>query len=38
LTTAPHKNILESIGKGRGMDAFGFIEKIKILKELNKLE
>lgn len=36
-TTSPHKNILHSIEKGRGMEAFAFIEKIKILKELSKV-
>lgn len=36
-TTSPHKNILRSIEQGRGMEAFAFIEKIKILKELSKI-
>lgn len=36
-STSPHKNILRSIEQGRGMEAFVFIEKIKILKELNKI-
>jgi hypothetical protein len=31
------KNILRSIEQGRGMEAFAFIEKIKILKELSKI-
>jgi cellulose biosynthesis protein BcsQ len=36
-TTAPHKNILRSIEKGKGMDAYVFVEKIKIQKELAKI-
>ena len=36
-TTSPHKNILRSIEQGKGMEAFAFIEKIKILKELSKI-
>lgn len=34
---APHKNILKTIAEGKGMDAYIFIEKIKIQKELRKL-
>jgi hypothetical protein len=34
---APHQNILKNIAEGRGMDAYIFIEKIKIQKELKKL-
>jgi len=37
LTTSPHKKILSYIAQGRGMEAYVFIEKIKIIKELNKL-
>ena len=37
ITTAPHKKILSYIEQGRGMDAYVFIEKIKIIKELNKI-
>ncbi len=37
ITTSPHKNILSYIEKGRGMEAYQFIEKIKILKELDKI-
>lgn len=36
-TTSPHKNILRYIQDGRGMEAYKFIEKIKILKELSKI-
>ena len=36
-TTSPHKNILRSIEQGKGIDAFAFVEKIKILKELSKI-
>ena len=35
-TTSPHKNILRSIERGKGIEAFAFVEKIKILKELSK--
>src|SRR5665648_93813 len=34
---APHKNILRYISEGKGMNAYVFIEKIKIKKELQKL-
>ena len=34
---APHKNILSYISEGKGMNAYVFIEKIKIQKELQKL-
>ncbi|MBL7967580.1 MAG: hypothetical protein JNK09_11315 [Prolixibacteraceae bacterium] len=34
---APHKNILRYISEGKGMNAYVFIEKIKIQKELQKL-
>jgi hypothetical protein len=37
ITTAPHKNILNIIEKGRGMEAYSFVEKIKILKEISKI-
>ncbi|MEP7277416.1 MAG: hypothetical protein ABI813_02125 [Bacteroidota bacterium] len=36
-TTSPHKNILRNVEQGRGMEAFAFIEKIKILNELSKI-
>jgi hypothetical protein len=36
-TTSPHKNILRSIEQGKGIEAFAFVEKIKILKELSKI-
>lgn len=36
-TTSPHKQILFFIQEGRGMEAYKFIQKIKILKELAKL-
>jgi cellulose biosynthesis protein BcsQ len=37
ITTAPHKNILRLIEEGRGTEAYVFIEKIKIQKELSKI-
>src|ERR1039457_2408048 len=37
ITTSPHKNILFSIEQGKGMEAYFFVEKIKILKELSKI-
>jgi hypothetical protein len=37
VTTSPHKNILNIIEKGKGLDAYVFVEKIKILKELSKI-
>ena len=37
ITTSPHKNILFSIEQGKGMEAYAFVEKIKILKELSKI-
>lgn len=36
-TTAPHKNILNIIEKGKGIEAYVFVEKIKILKEISKI-
>ncbi|HEY0297592.1 MAG TPA: hypothetical protein VGB84_00090 [Arachidicoccus sp.] len=36
-TAAPHKSILQKIGEGRGMEAYAFIERIKILKEIVKV-
>ena len=36
-STAPHKNILRYIEEGRGIEAYKFVEKIKILKELSKI-
>ena len=36
-TTAPHKNILSIIEKGKGIESYVFVEKIKILKELSKI-
>lgn len=36
-TASPHKNILNIIEKGRGAEAYVFIEKIKIQKELTKI-
>ncbi|MCA6449236.1 MAG: hypothetical protein IM584_04630 [Chitinophagaceae bacterium] len=36
-TTAPHKKILKNIEEGRGMEAYKYIEKIKIDKELLKI-
>jgi hypothetical protein len=37
VTTAPHKSILQKIREGKGMEAYAFIEKIKIQKEISKL-
>jgi cellulose biosynthesis protein BcsQ len=37
ITTAPHKSILQKIGEGKGIEAYQFVEKIKIQKELSKL-
>jgi len=37
ITTAPHRSILQKISEGKGLEAFQFIEKIKILKELSKI-
>lgn len=37
VTTAPHKSILQKSGEGKGMEAYAFVEKIKILKELAKI-
>ncbi len=37
ITTAPHKSILQKISEGRGLEAYGFIEKIKIQKEISKI-
>ena len=37
ITTAPHKNILNIIEQGKGIEAYVFVEKIKILKELSKI-
>jgi hypothetical protein len=34
---APHKNILRYVSDGKGMNAYVFIEKIKIQKEFQKL-
>jgi hypothetical protein len=36
-TAAPHKFILQKITEGRGMEAYAFVEKIKIQKELSKI-
>ncbi|WP_346239616.1 hypothetical protein ABDK00_018185 [Niabella insulamsoli] len=36
-TTAPHKNILQKISEGKGLEAYQFIEKIKIQKEISKI-
>lgn len=37
ITTAPHKNILNLIEQGKGIESYVFVEKIKIQKELSKL-
>lgn len=37
VTTAPHKNILQKISEGMGLEAYEFIEKIKIQKEIAKV-
>ena len=36
-TTSPHKNILKKIEEGKGLEAYAFVERIKILKELSKI-
>lgn len=36
-TTAPHRSILQKISEGKGIEAYEFIEKIKMQKELSKL-
>jgi len=36
-TASPHKNILSKIENGRGMEAYAFVERIKINKELSNL-
>lgn len=36
-TTAPHKSILQKISEGKGMEAYQFIERIKIQKEIAKI-
>ena len=37
VTTAPHRSILQKISEGKGLEAYQFIEKIKMLKELSKI-
>lgn len=37
-TASPHKNILHYISKGFGMEAYRYIERLKILKELEKIK
>ena len=36
-TTAPHKSILKKIEDGQGLDAYVFVERIKIQKEIAKV-
>jgi hypothetical protein len=36
-TTSPHKSILKKIEEGKGLSAYAFVERIKILKEINKV-
>jgi hypothetical protein len=36
-TTSPHKNILKKIEEGKGLGAYAFVERIKILKEIEKV-
>ena len=36
-TASPHKNILSKIERGRGREAYAFVERIKINKELSNL-
>ncbi len=37
ITTAPHRSILQKISEGKGLEAYEFIEKIKMQKELSKI-
>lgn len=37
ITTAPHRSILQKISEGRGIEAYEFIEKIKMQKEVSKI-
>ena len=37
ITTAPHRSILQKISEGKGIEAYEFIEKIKMQKELSKV-
>ncbi len=37
ITTAPHRSILQKISEGKGIEAYAFIERIKMLKELSKI-
>jgi hypothetical protein len=37
ISTAPHKSILVRISEGKGLEAYQFIERIKIQKELSKI-
>ncbi len=37
ITTAPHKSILQKISEGKGLEAYQFIERIKMQKELSKI-
>jgi hypothetical protein len=37
ITTAPHKSILQKISDGKGLEAYQFVERIKIQKELSKI-
>lgn len=37
ITTAPHRSILQKISEGKGLEAYEFIEKIKVQKELSKI-
>lgn len=37
ITTAPHRSILQKISEGKGIEAYQFVEKIKMQKELSKI-
>jgi hypothetical protein len=37
ITTSPHRSILQKISEGKGLEAFQFVEKIKMQKELSKI-
>ncbi|GAB3416349.1 hypothetical protein [Niabella aquatica] len=37
ITTAPHRSILQKVSEGKGMEAYQFVEKIKMQKELSKI-
>ena len=36
-TTSPHKNILKKVEEGKGLSAYAYVERINILREINKV-